>query len=111
MKRKLLVLSLFGFLLVGHPISGKALEINEKLSIEANLTGVYQWLEKKRGNLGVLPFLSCGARLSCMAYAVTVRAESGSLRFVLQIMETTLTTAYIISFIVYQLTKLFFSES
>ena len=50
MKRKLLVLSLFSFSLVGHPTSGKALEINEKLSLEANLTGVYQWLQKKRGN-------------------------------------------------------------
>jgi Fe2+ transport system protein B len=44
-----------------------------------------------------------------MAYAATVRAESGSLKLVLQIMGITLTTAYIVSFIVYQLAKLFLS--
>jgi Fe2+ transport system protein B len=47
----------------------------------------------------------------CMTYAATVRTESGSLKLVLQIMATTLTTAYIVSFIVYQFAKLFFSES
>jgi len=45
----------------------------------------------------------------CMAYAATVRAESGSLKLVLQIMGITLTTAYIVSFIIYQLAKLFLS--
>ena len=41
----------------------------------------------------------------CMAYAATVKAESGSLKFVLQIMGISLITAYIISFIVYQIAK------
>lgn len=30
-------------------LSVKALEVNEKLSIEANLTGVYQWLKEDQG--------------------------------------------------------------
>ena len=63
----------------------------------------------KAGALAFLVFvLLC---FPCMAYAATVRAESASLRFVLQIMGITLTTAYIVSFIVYQLAKLFLSES
>jgi len=41
----------------------------------------------------------------CMAYAAAVKAETGSLKFVLQIMGITLITAYIISFIVYQVAK------
>ena len=28
----------------------KAYEVNEKLSIEANLTEVYQWLDQKKGD-------------------------------------------------------------
>jgi ferrous iron transport protein B len=59
----------------------------------------------KAGALAFLVFvLLC---FPCMAYAATVRAESGSLKLVLQIMGTTLATAYIVSFIVYQLAKLF----
>jgi len=49
MRRSLLGLSALGICLVGLPLSVKALEVNEKLSIEANLTGVYQWLKEEQG--------------------------------------------------------------
>ena len=72
--------------------------------------GLVAELPKRFTQAGALAFLVFVLlEFPCMAYAATVRAESGSLRFVLQIMGITLTTAYIVSFIVYQLTKLFLS--
>ena len=51
MKRRLLLLgTLVGVSVVGFPLSGKALEVNDKLSVEANLTWVHQWLEKQKGD-------------------------------------------------------------
>jgi len=74
--------------------------------------GLIAELPKRFTQTGALAFLVfvllC---FPCMTYAATVRTESGSLKLVLQIMATTLTTAYIVSFIVYQFAKLFFSES
>jgi len=47
-KSLVLGLSLAGFL--GISQGAFALEVNEKLSLEANLTWVHQWLEKKKGD-------------------------------------------------------------
>ncbi len=49
--RNLLALSALGISLVGLPLSAKALEVNEKLSIETTVTGVYQWLKEAKGGL------------------------------------------------------------
>ena len=50
MVKKLLGWSAIGVTLVGLPLPAKALEVNEKLSIEATVTGVYQWLREDKGN-------------------------------------------------------------
>ncbi len=39
-----------GLFVFGVTKQSGAYEINEKLSIEANLTGVYQWLDQRKGN-------------------------------------------------------------
>ena len=44
----------------------------------------------------------------CMVYAAAVKTESGSLKFVLQIILITLITAWIVSFLVYQFVRLIF---
>lgn len=50
MIRKVFTTLSLGLLVFGVPVKAKAYEVNEKLSIEANLTGVYQWLDKRKGD-------------------------------------------------------------
>jgi len=44
----------------------------------------------------------------CMVYAAAVKTEAGTFKFVLQIILVTLTTAWIVSFLVYQFARLIF---
>jgi len=50
MKKGYVTALALGLVVCGFSGKVKAYEVNEKLSIEANLTGVYQWLDQKKGD-------------------------------------------------------------
>lgn len=48
--KKVLIVSTLALGIMFSLDSAKALELNEKLSLEANLTWVHQWLEHRKGD-------------------------------------------------------------